>query len=237
MAVSYLKGIYIMKIIISILISILCFLISYCALEKEKADKFKTFKAKRPDEFQGKTFSVKQVYILSGLISIISFVVAMKIFHDVKDVLNIIKMIFLLVCITGAAAFDFRERRIPNIFPAVLSISAIVLLVIGFLTGQDGAMSYTISSVFGALGCAICLILANYLSKQGIGLGDIKLLCSIALVGGVNILCGTLFFSILPCCFVSIAMLVSKKKKINESIPFGPFIYIGMIITIFTSMF
>ncbi len=225
-----------MNIVISILCSLGCLEITYIALNEQVANKIKIFKP-RKQECEKKEISKKQIYAVMCICGVLAFCTSIKIFHDVKDVLNIIKMIFLLVCVTGAAAFDFRERRIPNIFPAVLSISAIVLLVIGFLTGQDGAMSYTISSVFGALGCAICLILANYLSKQGIGLGDIKLLCSIALVGGVNILCGTLFFSILPCCFVSIAMLVSKKKKINESIPFGPFIYIGMIITIFTSMF
>ena len=112
-----------------------------------------------------------------------------------------------------------------------------VVLAAGFLTGQTGAFGYLQSSLFAAAVTAACLVVGAVLSHQGIGAGDIKLLAALGLMGGVTIVGGTIFFAMLPCALVSAGLLITKKKTMREAIPFGPFLLIGYMLTIWILKF
>ena len=65
------------------------------------------------------------------------------------------------------------------------------------------------------------------------GLGDVKLIAALGLFfGSSNILANTII-SFLIGAIISIILIIAKKKKINEYIPFGPFIVIASFISIF----
>ena len=66
---------------------------------------------------------------------------------------------------------------------------------------------------------------------------DIKLLAALGLMGGVTIVGGTIFFAMLPCALVSAGLLITKKKTMREAIPFGPFLLIGYMLTIWILKF
>lgn len=65
------------------------------------------------------------------------------------------------------------------------------------------------------------------------GFGDVKLMCGLGLMFGFG---GTIVVTILSFLIgavLSVALLVSKKKKTDEYIPFGPFIVMGAFISMF----
>lgn len=222
-----------MNHIISIFVGLCCGFLAYITLNETLCKKIKLFCILSGNmEYEGKALKTNTVIILSIVIAIISYVVSLVNFYAVSDVINITKIEISLICITGAACVDFREHRIPNIFPLALTLSAVILLFLGFLTNQNGAMSYVLSSIFATIAIAIFMLIASFLTKQGIGLGDIKLLCSIALMCGVVTSCGILFFGMIICVVVAVILLLLKKKKLNEGLPFAPFIYIGFILSI-----
>ena len=146
-------------------------------------------------------------------------------------------MIMALLCMMGAACFDYREYRIPNIFPLVMAGGAAVLLLTALFSGMSGAMAYITTGVVAAIGCAIVLVVASALTKQGIGAGDIKLISALALLTGVYCIIGTLFFGVVACSLYAIVALVMKKKKTSSSVPFGPFLLFGYITTLFAISF
>lgn len=168
----------------------------------------------------------------ASIAALCAAVTVWRLLVSTHDTLNVLKLSIALVCLTGSACVDYLEHRIPNLFPAVLAAAAVLLMTAGCLTGQAGAQAYIFSSVFAALASSVCFIVGSILSHQGIGMGDIKLISALALMGGVYIVGGTLFFSMTACALVSGYLLITRKKTMKEAIPFAPFLLIGYMMTI-----
>lgn len=227
-----------MKIILSIIMAIVCSYLAIVTLDIDKAKKFKFFYSpEKSEDYKEVTLKHNKILLGSILVFVIAFCTTMRIFSGVSNVLNICKMLTALFVLTGSACFDYREQRIPNIFPLVLSVSGMLFLIVGLITKQDGAISYMVSSAFATFGCMIGLIIVSVLTNKGIGAGDVKLMGALAITGGVYLICGVLFFSVFLCAIVAVVLLLSKKKTLKEVIPFGPFIYMGYIVSIFTSIY
>lgn len=227
-----------MEYLIGFAVALVCAALTYINLNEQLSSKLKILnRHKDKDSCTSKPISKTSIYINTGITSLAAFAACVSIFINVNDPLNIVKMNAALVCLTGAAAMDYREHRIPNIYPLVLAVSGIICLGIGYFCNQVGAMAYVVSSVIATVGVAICLALAMVLTKHGIGLGDIKLLCAFALLGGVYTTCGTIFFAMTACAILAVILLVTRKKNLQSSLPFGPFILAGYLITIFASIY
>lgn len=179
----------------------------------------------------------RQILLLSLCLAVCAAAVMVRISAQIHDGLNWTKMALAMLCLTGSACVDFTEHRIPNLFPGSLSVGAIVLLSAGVLSGQNGAIAYVASSVFAAVVTTACLLIASLLSHHGVGAGDIKLLGSLALLGGVNLIGGTVFFAMLLCSAAAAVLLISKKKTIKQAIPFGPFVLFGYMLAVCTIPF
>jgi leader peptidase (prepilin peptidase)/N-methyltransferase len=65
------------------------------------------------------------------------------------------------------------------------------------------------------------------------GYGDIKLMAALGLVMGFPKILMIAVTSFLIGAFISIVLLILKKKKAKDNIPFGPFIVISTIIVMF----
>lgn len=227
-----------MKYLVGIVVALVCASLTYINLNEQLSSKLKILnKHKDKNSCTSKLISKKRICILTGITSLATFAACVSIFTNVNDPLNIVKMNVALLCLTGAAAMDYREHRIPNIYPLVLAVCGMICLVIGYFSNQAGAMAYVVSSAIATVGVAICLTLAMVLTKHGIGLGDIKLLCALALLGGVYTTCGTIFFAMMACAILAVILLATKKKNLQSSLPFGPFVLAGYLITIFASIY
>lgn len=226
-----------MRYCIAVIIAFICSIVAYAALDIKIAKRVSLFHIVSLEEYKEAQLEPKKIYIVTAVIFLISLMTALSILQSITEPLNIVKMFTALVMLVGSACFDYREKRIPNIFPLILSVSGIVLLILGHILQQNGAMSYVISSTFATVGCAICLTVASALTKQGIGAGDIKLMSALAIVGGVHMICGVLFFSVVSCSIAALYFIITKKKSLKETVPFGPFIFLGFVISVFTSMY
>ena len=227
-----------MEYLIAIISILLCGLVAYILLDKNKADKIWFFRSRdNKEELPSKEIKRLPYILLTIALLVVSGVIEIWLMTHISDILNQIKMSIALVCLTGAACNDYREHRIPNRFPLIMAITGIACLAIGYFTNQAGSTSYIFSCLIATVGVSLCLTLASVLTKHGIGFGDIKLLSALALTGGVYTICGTLFFGMVLCAIVAIVLLVMKKKTIKESLPFGPFIYFGFCITVLASIY
>lgn len=227
-----------MYYVISGITAILCIIMAYFVLDEEKAGKIKILhKLGHGEAYENIKLSKKAYWILVVIFSAFDAIVCFWIATHTSGVINVVKMSVGVLCLTGAAANDLREHRIPNIFPLTLTIVGIGCLVAGWLTEQPGWGGYIASSVIATLATGLCFGLAFFLSKNGIGMGDIKILCGIALLAGVYPICGTVFFGIVSCSVLSIALLIFKKKGFKDTLPFGPFILLGFGISILLSLY
>ena len=97
-------------------------------------------------------------------------------------------------------------------------------------------MAILISSVFGALIGGGIFLLAHFISKGGVGMGDVKLFAVIGFYVGNGSIMAAAFLSVMAGAVYSITMLLFKKIKLKEEIPFAPFIFVGTILTMALGM-
>ena len=69
--------------------------------------------------------------------------------------------------------------------------------------------------------------------KVGMGMGDVKLMAVLGLFFGFANIVQVFVFSFFIGAIISIFLLITKIKKSDDYIPFGPFIVIASFITMF----
>ena len=85
----------------------------------------------------------------------------------------------------------------------------------------------------GGIFLIITLIGGLIAGKEAMGFGDVKLMCGLGLIFGWLDVVMIAVVSFLIGAIISIILLVSKKKKTDEYIPFGPFIIIATFLVLF----
>ena len=128
---------------------------------------------------------------------------------------------------------DLKHYIIPNelTFP---------LMVIGFIKSFDPNLNQTIfpnyinSLLGGIFGYSIIwLIILFYKkvrNKEGMGLGDAKLMAVVGFWFGWISIPFTIFISSVVALVLVIPSLLKKTKDMSAQIPFGPYIIIGCIL-------
>jgi len=148
--------------------------------------------------------------------------------------LDLIKYLILSPMILSAFVIDYRLQIIPN----RLNLTMFELgLVFAFLYGISN-VAITIDMLLGMVAgggifLLITLIGGALYGKEAMGLGDVKLMGALGLYFGLSNIIIIALVSFLIGAILSIFLLVSKIKKTDEYIPFGPFIVISTFISIF----
>ena len=169
-------------------------------------------------------------YFIVELISAISFVSIYYFFG-----LTLVALLLLILSIFFIIIFfiDLKHFIIPNelTFP---------LMIIGFIKSFDPNLNQTIfpnyinSLIGGLFGYSIIwLIIFIYKkirNKEGMGLGDAKLLAVVGFWFGWVSIPFVIFISSAVALILVIPSILNKSRKMSSEIPFGPYIIIGCIL-------
>ena len=178
----------------------------------------------------------KPNYILMLVTSVIY--IGLVYYCGVKDIfvanLALIKFMLLTPMLLSAFVIDYKLQIIPN----RLNLTMFEIgLVIAFIYGLYN-VAITINMLLGMLvGGGIFLLItliggAIY-GKEAMGFGDVKLMGALGLYFGLSNMILITLLSFLIGAILSILLLATKIKKMDEYIPFGPFIVIGTFISMF----
>jgi len=177
-------------------------------------------KCKKPISFQ---------YVIVELISAISFISIYSIYG--------LSLTTLLLCILSLGFIiiffiDLEHFIIPDVitFP---------LMALGFIKSFDPNLNsmfpnYIISIVGGIFGYVIIWAIIYFYKqvrkKEGMGLGDAKLLAVIGFWFGIQSIPFVIFFSSTIALISVLPALINKSKKMSSQIPFGPYIIAGNLL-------
>ena len=148
--------------------------------------------------------------------------------------LDLIKYLILTPMLFSVVVIDYRLQIIPN----RLNLTMFEIgLIFCFLYGLSN-VAISINMLFGMLAgggifLGITLLGGLVYGKEAMGLGDVKLMGALGLYFGLTNIIIVALLSFLIGAILSIILLVTRIKKSDEYIPFGPFIVIGAFITIF----
>lgn len=148
--------------------------------------------------------------------------------------LDLIKFIILTPMLLSAFVIDYRLQIIPN----RLNLTIFELgIVFAFLYGLSN-VAITINMLLGMLAGAgiflmITLLGGLFYGKEAMGFGDVKLMGALGLYFGLSNIIIITLVSFLIGAILSIILLVTRIKKTDEYIPFGPFIVIATFISMY----
>ena len=165
-------------------------------------------------------------YVLLGGILIVSALCGGSLFQHAVSVSAVIQISVCYFAVLAAAVIDLKLRIIPNLIPIAL-IGTKVLIFVYEIIFTGAGVSGLVMPLVGFVLCGLFLLLCNRLSKGGIGGGDVKLLAAMGFVLGVYVVFTTLMIALILCCVFAVAVMITKKMTIKESVPFGPFLYAG----------
>lgn len=83
----------------------------------------------------------------------------------------------------------------------------------------------------GGLGLAIMLLVA-LVSRGGIGWGDVKMAGLVGLLTGFPLVLVSLLLAVVGGGLIATVLLVLKLKQRRQTIPFGPFLSLGAMVTL-----
>ncbi len=187
------------------------------------------------------------VEILSGLI----FVFVPLSLSSSLSIVIIWLLVFLLFLLLSI--IDFRQYIIPDSINLSLAVLGIILIIsqslnlsifqssflgyyanlfdFPFLNPQSSILN---SHLFAALIVVLFFGAIILLSKgKAMGLGDFNLVAALGLIFGWPDILMILFLAFIIGAIFSVVLLIGKKKKIKEAVPFGPFLIVASSLTFF----
>lgn len=161
-----------------------------------------------------KTFIIE---ILTGLLFVLNY------FFFGLSIQTVIGIIFSSVLI-AVSFIDIDLRIIPNVI--VIPFTAVGLALNIYLNPVRWWMPFAFSA-----GAFTFMLIINLIYPKGMGMGDVKLSLMVGAFLVKSVIAG-LFLGFLVGAIFGVAIII-KKRKMRQTIPFGPFISIGSIIALF----
>lgn len=154
--------------------------------------------------------------------------------NTIMQNLTLFKYIILTPILLATFVIDYRLQIIPNRLNLTLfEIGLIFTFLYGFNNINIAADMVFGLLLGGGVFLGITLIGGLIAGKEAMGFGDVKLMCGLGLMFGLGETIIVTVLSFLIGAILSIILLVTKKKKTSEYIPFGPFIVIASFINMF----
>lgn len=153
---------------------------------------------------------------------------------NIASNIELIKYIILTPMLLSAFIIDYKLQIIPNRLVLTMFEVALLFMFIHGVTDINMAINLLLGMIAGAGVFLVITIIGGMIAgKEAMGFGDVKLMGALGLVFGFQNIIAIAIMSFLIGAILSIILLVTKIKKIDEYIPFGPFIIIAVFITIF----
>ena len=129
---------------------------------------------------------------------------------------------------------DYKDKIIPNrLALTVFEIGIVFTIIFGYMDFSI-VINNIIGLIVGGTVFAIITLIGKLIAnKEAMGFGDVKLMAALGLVMGFPKILMIAITAFLIGAFISIVLLILKKKKAKDTVPFGPFIVISTIIVMF----
>lgn len=137
----------------------------------------------------------------------------------------------MLLC---AFVIDYRLKIIPNRLNLTIFEVGLVYTFLEGIININIAIDMLLGMIAGAgIFLFITLVGGLIAGKEAMGFGDVKLMGGLGLFFGWRTIIIISLIAFLLGAIVGITLMLRKKKKSDEYIPFGPFIVISAVIAMF----
>lgn len=181
---------------------------------------------KKYDIFSVKSGSRKQwaVVVLMSFLTVFLHILMFRRAYRIPARLNIMQVYVILAILAG---IDYRRKVIPNRILAAGAVIRTLLLFLEWLADPEQFGAVFLNAAAGFVFGLLFLLLLSFLTRRGIGYGDVKLFAWIGYSVGLLDAYSILFYSALAAAIAGAYLLLVKKAGKKTELPFAPFVYIG----------
>ena len=173
----------------------------------------------------------KTIYLCFGVGAIAILITLFQTIYELNLIAQI-KLLTLVLIILPIAAIDMRLQKIPNQFIMAALLLRVLIYIPEFIISISSAIATLKDNVLGAVIIGSFFLIMLLIFKNSIGMGDIKLFAIMGLYQGIWGAFNAVFFSLIVSFFISVTLLISRRKGRKDSISFGSSVLIGTIIAI-----
>jgi leader peptidase (prepilin peptidase)/N-methyltransferase len=141
-------------------------------------------------------------------------------------------MAFYACLFTIIFVVDLEHGLILNkvVYPGMIVALLLALYPLPWLSEPMG-MRIAYSALGGAIGFGIFLLIA-IVSRGGMGWGDVKLAALVGLATGFPLVIVAIIMAAILGGILAVALVIAKKRKRRQTIPFGPFLAVAAMVTL-----
>lgn len=183
----------------------------------------------------------KPKYILMSLMAVLYVALLYRFGFTNNTYIYTLKYMVLIPMLISSFCIDLKLQIIPNRLTLTIFEFGLVFTVLGVISNINGGINLFVNNILGMIVGAGIFLLITFIGgliagKEAMGFGDVKLMGAIGLFFGWLPIILISVMSFLFAAIISIGILVLRKKKINEYIPFGPFIVASSLICIYVPL-
>lgn len=165
-------------------------------------------------------------------VALITLVILNVLFYKFGISLQFMLYAILTIILIMEAFIDIKAQILPN---SLNFIGFLIGIVYTYFVCLDNVMA-GIDLLFGMIvGAGIFLLIAAFAlivyKKEGMGLGDVKLMGMLGLYFGLVNIIQIFIISFFIAAIISLILILLKIKKTTDYIAFGPFIVIAAVFT------
>lgn len=162
------------------------------------------------------------IELLTGtLFALITFSISSSVPIDIPKILFYLFIASVLIVVFFA---DWKYGIIPD----VVLVPGIVVTIFWILGTSSGP--YPIEPFISALMGMVGLLMIVFFTKgRGMGLGDVKFAVLMGLLAGYPRILVAFYIAFLTGALAGVILLLTGRKKLKQTIAFGPFLVIGLV--------
>ena len=175
----------------------------------------------------------KSKYILAILTAIIYILLLYFIGwqNNIIYKIQLISYMILTPLLISAFIIDYKLQIIPNRLNLTIFEFGLLFTFIEAIFDVDVAINHMLGGLLGAGVFLIITLIGGLIAgKEAMGFGDVKFMGAIGLFFGWMQMIEVSAIAFFIAAIISILLIITKRRKTNEYIPFGPFIVIATFV-------
>ncbi len=145
---------------------------------------------------------------------------------------------FFIYCLMIVGFIDIDTFLISDVIVLPMIVLGLLFSLVPGIHNNLSGISSFLYSLFGViLGAGFLIFLSIFgklvFKKEAMGGGDVKLLAMIGAFLGWKSVCITIFFASLLGTIISLSLIACRKKTMEDYVPFGPYLGLGALISLF----
>jgi prepilin signal peptidase PulO-like enzyme (type II secretory pathway) len=154
-------------------------------------------------------------------------------FAGALSAFSLFRTALLIILSYIAMVIDINTKQIPNALILAMIAGWLLLITPMVFLNTENGIRILVDSVYGLLLGGGLFLLVYLLSRKGLGGGDVKFMSAAGLYLGFSGTIPVILFGTIIAALTGLVLILLKKINRKDSIPLAPFLFIGIIITVF----